>query len=79
MALLIFIILAIAPISVAWWLYFPLAIISIFLFRQIYTSLFTGFLLDIIYFDGHFPILLGAAFLAAIVFFLIEEKLRYHV
>ena len=77
-SLFIFIILSAVSISIAWWLFFPLAAIAIFYHKQIYASMLAGLVLDIMYFDQKFPILLCASFFIVLLFAILEDKLRYN-
>jgi len=76
----IFLLLIAVSITIAWWLFLPLSIVSIFIFKKIYPAIFAGFVLDVTYFGdnyNHFPILLLASTTIAFIFILLENKLRY--
>ncbi len=77
--LTVIIVLVFLPVSSAWWLYLPLSFFSIFLLKRIYATIFAGFILDSVYFGGHYkhlPILFGTSLAIAIIFILLRDKLR---
>lgn len=85
-SILVFIILVVFPISLAWWIFFPLAIVSVFLLKQVYPTIIAGFILDVFYFGGQYeyilttlPIFLSASLVVSVVFILLESKFRYNV
>lgn len=74
------ILLIITSIITVWWIYFPLALILIFLFKKTYSVLFAGIILDSIYFESgyrHFPLLFVTSFFVVVLFILLKDKLRY--
>jgi hypothetical protein len=68
-------ILVLMPLGIAWWLFIPFSIITVFVSRNIYAPIAAAFLLDLLYL-GRYPFFLLGSSILALLFLTLSGRIR---